>query len=257
MPIWKDTKEFPSNFEVSECGLVRNKKTGNTLNRTVEFRGRKRKDGEPNNHAPIVVMSVSGHKFKRSVGKLMADAFIPNPYNLTNISYVNGDNTNLTLENIRWVGDAMVKHCYINQFTSALGPLNIKDSNYVPIAAEHLVCADVLLQGFMAVCDVFPSAPYDVLVDAEQGRFLRIQVKSKRTFPQKGSIKFSRNEGWDRYVGNVDVFAFVILKVGVIFYVPAAPIINTGFHMPIDKLIAAAPTSLTATISSLYGDENG
>lgn len=62
-------------------------------------------------------------------------------------------------------------------------------------AAEHLVCADLLLQGFRAFM-TDQNCPYDVAVDL--GRLIRIQVKSTR---QPRTVSGSERPGYRFRIG--------------------------------------------------------
>jgi hypothetical protein len=105
----------------------------------------------------------------------------------------------------------------------------IRDSKQLQIgkAGEYLVCADLIIKGFIA----FPSEqglPYDVLLDTGS-RLLKIQVKTTekpRKIPQRNinsfaymfNIKRAGSNGKTRYDANeIDLFALVCLdtmKVG-------------------------------------------
>ena len=107
----------------------------------------------------------------------------------------------------------------------------IRDSKQLQIgkAGEYLVCADLILKGFIA----FPSEqglPYDVLLDTGE-RLLKVQVKttsSPRAIPQRSeksfayifNVKRAGKNGKTRYSDNeIDLFALVCLdtmKVGYI-----------------------------------------
>jgi len=107
----------------------------------------------------------------------------------------------------------------------------IRDSKQLQIgkAGEYLVCADLILKGFIA----FPSEqglPYDVLLD-NGDRLFKVQVKTTekpRLIPQRRdtsfayifNIKRAGNKGTTRYGHDeIDLFALVALdtmKVGYI-----------------------------------------
>lgn len=101
-------------------------------------------------------------------------------------------------------------------------------------AGEYLVCADLILQGFVA----YPSEqglPYDVVID-DGGRLFKIQVKTTRkplTVPQRASktesylfhVMRSGKGGKERYTDmQVDLFALVALDVRRIAYVAKAAV---------------------------------
>ena len=96
-------------------------------------------------------------------------------------------------------------------------------------AGEYLVCADLIMKGFVA----FPSEqglPYDVLLDNGQ-RLLRVQVKTcenPRVVPQRSkdmlcymfNIKRHGKNGKSTYGDDeVDIFALVTLDTRLVGYV--------------------------------------
>lgn len=96
-------------------------------------------------------------------------------------------------------------------------------------AGEYMVCADLILKGFVA----FPSEqglPYDVLLDTGK-RLLKVQVKTTsgaRTVPQRNkemqayifNVKRNGKNNKGRYQnGEVDLFALVCLDVMKVGYV--------------------------------------
>ena len=95
-------------------------------------------------------------------------------------------------------------------------------------AGEYLVCADLILKGFVA----YPSEqglPYDVVLDIE-GKLYKVQVKTTttyRTIPQRKddmksyifSIKRKGKYGKKRYgKDEIDIFALVCLDTKQIGY---------------------------------------
>jgi hypothetical protein len=97
-------------------------------------------------------------------------------------------------------------------------------------AGEYLVCADLILQGYIA----FPSEqglPYDVVADCNN-RLIRIQVKTTENYratPQRATYTPSYlfhcrrcgKEGRRSYnEKDFDVMAFVGLKYKIIGYLP-------------------------------------
>lgn len=107
----------------------------------------------------------------------------------------------------------------------------IRDSKQLQIgkAGEYLVCADLIIKGFIA----FPSEqglPYDVLLDTGK-KLLKIQVKTTekpRLIPQRKnsipayvfSIKRAGKNGKTRYMENeIDLFALVCLDTMKVGYV--------------------------------------
>jgi hypothetical protein len=132
----------------------------------------------------------------------------------------------------------------------------IRDSKQLQIgkAGEYLVCADLILKGFIA----FPTEqglPYDVLLDTGH-KLLKVQVKTTekpREVPQRNqkslayvfSIKRAGANGKTRYEENeIDIFALVCLDTMQIGYL-------TNKEMP---------TTINIRVNSLRGfyyDEKG
>jgi hypothetical protein len=98
-------------------------------------------------------------------------------------------------------------------------------------AAEHLVCADLLLSGYRAFLSD-QGLPYDIMVDID-GWFLRVQVKATRK-PKNHDPKTRTTPGYffhlrragkggrRRYPENAfDLYALVALDRQSIAYLPA------------------------------------
>jgi hypothetical protein len=92
--IWK-TIINANNYEISNLGRVRNKKTRNFLKGALKPSGNR-----------LIVIRYKNNKGKirlRKLGKLIADHFIKNPYNYKWINYKDGDFYNNTASNIEWI----------------------------------------------------------------------------------------------------------------------------------------------------------
>ena len=105
---------------------------------------------------------------------------------------------------------------------------------------EHLVCADLLVQGYMAFI-VAEGLNYDVIVDDSGEIYNRVQVrttqKAKTFIRTSDGITYSatthrfhirQGKGAKKNVEqyDVDVFAFVALDVNKIAYIPSCDIVN-------------------------------
>jgi hypothetical protein len=123
----------------------------------------------------------------------------------------------------------------------------IRDSKQLQIgkAGEYLVCADLILKGFIA----FPSEqglPYDVLLDTGH-KLLKVQVKTTekpREVPQRNqkslayvfSIKRAGSNGKTRYQEKeIDLFALVCLDTMQIGYLTNKEM-PTTINIRVDKL---------------------
>ena len=105
----------------------------------------------------------------------------------------------------------------------ALSDIDRIQGNRSALAAEHLVCAHLLSEGFDAFLVGAANRPYDVLIDT--GNLFRLQVKSNvqrlKHFPAHyrfGLGAAQQNGGLAAYKGKVDGFAFVALDIRRIIY---------------------------------------
>lgn len=98
---WKTIEDFPD-YEISNFGRCRKKSTNKILkkNKYVKF----------NNTAffcyciRTVKECKYEYKYKRcSIGRLVAESFIPNPNNYNLVEYIDGDKYNNIFTNIKWV----------------------------------------------------------------------------------------------------------------------------------------------------------
>ncbi len=104
-------------------------------------------------------------------------------------------------------------------------------------AGEYLVCADLILRGYVA----YPAGPglhYDVVVDVN-GKLIRIQVKTTSVYkavPQRKeytpgylfNVRRCGKGGRKRYKDSeVDIFALVAIGENTIGYIPISKIKTT------------------------------
>jgi hypothetical protein len=99
-------------------------------------------------------------------------------------------------------------------------------------AGEHMVCADLILQGFGAfLADA--GSPYDVLVDVGT-RVLRVQVKTTQTAKSHArsqnhyqfNIRVGKGNGRAPLASGTDYYAFVALDIRAIAYMPVGMLAN-------------------------------
>lgn len=82
-------------YQVSDTGRVRNKKTGKILRKILQC------TGKSDYHRYIVSL---GRKLRsQKIHRLVAEALIPNPDNKPYIDHIDGNPLNNCVENLRWV----------------------------------------------------------------------------------------------------------------------------------------------------------
>lgn len=98
-------------------------------------------------------------------------------------------------------------------------------------AAEHLVCADLLMNGYTAFM-ADQNCAYDIAVDVGGGRLVRVQVKStreQRAIPQRAThipaymwhVRRAGKGGRRVYgASEFDLLALVALDIRLIAYMP-------------------------------------
>lgn len=86
---FREIEDF--NFSISNLGRVRNDKT-----RKI------RKPSKDTNGYFIVTLLKDSKSYCKSVHRLIAHAFIPNPYDKPVIDHIDGNKTNNTFSNLRW-----------------------------------------------------------------------------------------------------------------------------------------------------------
>ena len=97
MENWKPIKDFPG-YEVSDKGNIRNAKTGKLLSTKHQDRGRL---------YCMVTMKCNGGYITKTVHRIVAEAFIPNPGGGTQVHHKNRDKSDNRVDNLEWVTPAV------------------------------------------------------------------------------------------------------------------------------------------------------
>lgn len=113
--------------------------------------------------------------------------------------------------------------------------MNLSKELQIGKAGEHLVCCDLILQGYSAFL-ADQGLPFDIVVECD-GNLQKIQVRSTKQKRTCGKSKNIYRFGTRRGKGNitrvrnaeVDCYAFVALDIMKIAYVPISEMLaKTG-----------------------------
>lgn len=128
------------------------------------------------------------------------------------------------------IGDCTLYHGDCVEILPSIGEVDAVVTDLAAgVAGEHLVCADLLLQGFNAFL-TDQNCPYDVAVEVD-GKLIKIQVKAtrkERAIPQRANhtpaylyhIKRCGKGGGKNYSrSDFDVMALVALDIKKIAYI--------------------------------------
>ena len=112
--VWKDIEGFDGKYQISSWGRVRSAR--GTL-KTYENKKGYLKIG----------LYKNGKYHKRRINRLVAQAFIPNPYDLPQVNHIDGNKKNNSVTNLEWVTDsANKKHDKHFRITLEIGTASIK-----------------------------------------------------------------------------------------------------------------------------------
>ena len=92
---WKYIEGFEGLYGISDSGQVWSCRKHRSLKPTIDRYGYEK-----------VVLSKDGKAFYRTVHRLVAEAFIPNPNNLTTVNHINEDKTDNRVDNLEWLSIA-------------------------------------------------------------------------------------------------------------------------------------------------------
>lgn len=104
--IWKPVVGYEGYYEVSNLGNVRSLKRKGYKNGNL-------RQGEKTTGYLIVVLYKDGKGTTKSVHRLVAKAFIPNPKNKPQVNHIDSNRKNNKVENLEWVTRAEnAQHAY-------------------------------------------------------------------------------------------------------------------------------------------------
>ena len=96
---WRNIPEFEGCYQVSNDGRVRSLARLNAIGRRINGRVMAINHGK---RASEIQLRKDNKSFYRSVNRLVAEAFLPNPSGHPDVMFIDLDRRNLGVENLRW-----------------------------------------------------------------------------------------------------------------------------------------------------------
>lgn len=99
---WKDIQGFEGRYQVSDKGRVK------SLERVTQLNGRVRTEPEKimaytlRSGYPTLILRKDGKRYSRQIHRLVAEAFLPNPYNLPIVNHKDFTRDNNDVTNLEW-----------------------------------------------------------------------------------------------------------------------------------------------------------
>lgn len=119
MEIWKPIKDYDNVYEVSNMGRIRSvtriiiQKNGNLHQRHGKII---KSHANKNNGLQQVMLVIHTHYKMHYVHRLVAVAFVDNPYNLDNVTHINGNDEDNRAENLIWCSRSQKENKKLNIF---------------------------------------------------------------------------------------------------------------------------------------------
>lgn len=126
----EEWKNYIYNYDVSNFGRVRNSETGNIL-----------KISSIKNGYRCVCVSLNSRKTKKCirVHRAVAELFLENPLNYTQINHIDGDKNNNNVSNLEWCSPSQnIVHAYKNGLMNARCKEECASSKLKGIDVEYI-----------------------------------------------------------------------------------------------------------------------
>lgn len=128
---WRPIEEFPG-YEVSNIARVRNNVTGLIKLPSMSKRG-----------YPVVSFKKQGKMYLRTLHRIFAIAWIPNPENKREINHKNGDKCDCSFDNLEWVTPAEnIRHARFTGLHNSDGDKEVWQLKNGEIIARYKSCSE-------------------------------------------------------------------------------------------------------------------
>lgn len=153
--IWKDIKGYEGWYQVSNLGRIKSLARTFVRKNGTSFKVRERilKCALDHGGYPYVTLIKLKERYNKSIHRLVAQAFIPNPENKPHIDHIDANPKNPMANNLRWVtvGENSLNPITMKRRMSGNSPIG-KGLNAKPVIGKSIATNDVLF--FNKVKDV-------------------------------------------------------------------------------------------------------
>ena len=117
--IWKKIEGF-EDYSISSYGNVMNNKTGKEL--------------VGNQYRPAIAIRKDGKSKSLTIARLVAQAFIPNPNNYSQVNHINGNPKDNYVENLEWCTD---QQNFVHASLFELNPVGHEKHSYIRVFMKY------------------------------------------------------------------------------------------------------------------------
>lgn len=122
--VWKPVKGYEGFYEVSNLGRVKSLERIDRFNK--KWKCRILKPNYVGKHYQTIGLCKNGKVSRKKVHRLVAETFVPNPYNKPQVNHIDGDKENNFANNLEWV-------------TNAENQLHAREKGLNPITKNNLL----------------------------------------------------------------------------------------------------------------------
>lgn len=117
MEQWKDVAGFEGYYQISNAGKIRSldRQEAQTNGHPMTYKGKMMNPCKDGKGYRFMYLARNGKRKMYKIHRLVALAFIPNPYNYEQVNHIDGDKDNNSVNNLEWcTGAYNMQHSFHN-----------------------------------------------------------------------------------------------------------------------------------------------